>query len=75
MTMNVRKRPRGFLGGLPGPEVWKQSFRILLAKFKSTFLKRVSRVSCSSCLAGTHLPCEDWFSRYETPFLVINVSI
>ena len=57
MTMKALKRPVGFLGGLPGPEMWKHLVRILLAKLKSTFLKKVSRVSCSSCLAGIHLPC------------------
>ena len=55
MTMKVLKRPNGFLGGLPGPEVWKQSHKTFLAKLKSMFLKRVSRVSCSSCPARTHL--------------------
>src|SRR3990170_1182421 len=55
MTMKVLKRPNGFLGGLPSPEVWKQSCKTVLAKLKSTFLKRVSRVSCSSCPAWGHL--------------------
>jgi len=75
MIMKVRKSPSGFLGGLPGPEVWKQSRKTFLAKLKSTFLKRVSRVSCSSCLAGTHLPCVIWFTKYETPILKISFSI
>ena len=55
MTMKVLKSPMGFLGGLPGPSVWKQLRRAFLAKLKSMFLKRVSRVSCSSCPARTHL--------------------
>jgi hypothetical protein len=57
MIKNARNSPSGFLGGLPGPEVWKHCFMMLLAKFKSTFLKRVSRVSCSSCLAGITSLC------------------
>jgi hypothetical protein len=40
MTMKVLKTPNGFLGALPGPEVWKQSFKTVLAKLKSMFLKR-----------------------------------
>ena len=52
MIKNTLKSPDGFLGGLPGPLAWKHCFIRLLAKLKSTFLKRVSRVSCSSCLAG-----------------------
>ena len=48
MTMKVLKSPIGFLGGLPGPSVWKQLYRAVLAKLKSMFLKSVSRVSCSS---------------------------
>jgi hypothetical protein len=55
MTRKVLKRPNGFLGCLPGPAVWKQPSNAFLAKFKSTFLKRVSRVSCSSCPARIHL--------------------
>jgi len=55
MTMKVLKIPKGFLGCLPGPSVWKQPRKAALAKLKSTFLKRVSRVSCSSCPARIHL--------------------
>jgi hypothetical protein len=55
MTMNVLKSPMGFLGGLPGPSVWKQLSRAVLAKLKAMFLKSVSRVSCSSCPAWIHL--------------------
>jgi hypothetical protein len=44
MTMKALKRPIGFLGGLPGPFVWKQLSRVVLAKRKSMFLKSVSRV-------------------------------
>ena len=51
MTMKVLKSPNGFLGCLLGPSVWKQPSNAVLAKLKSTFLKRVSRVSCSSCPA------------------------
>src|SRR3972149_8615362 len=55
ITMKVRKSPKGFLGGLPGPDVWKHSRKTVWAKLKSMFLKRVSRVSCSSCPAWAHL--------------------
>jgi len=55
MTMKVLESPNGFLGGLPGPFVWKQPSNAALAKLKSAFLKRVSRVSCSFCPARTHL--------------------
>ena len=55
ITINVLKMPEGFLGGLPGPSVWKQPLTTFLAKLKSTFLKKVSRVSCSSCPVRTHL--------------------
>ena len=61
MIMNAPKSPDGFLGGLPGPLAWKHCFIRLQAKLKSTFLKRVSRVSCSSCLAGI-TSLSDWFS-------------
>jgi hypothetical protein len=58
---NALKSPNGFLGGLPGPLTCKYCFIMLLAKLKSTFLNRVSRVSCSSCLAGI-TSLFDWFS-------------
>ena len=48
ITMKVLKSPIGFLGGLPGPSVWKQLNRAVLAKLKSMFLKSVSMVSCLS---------------------------
>ena len=67
MTRNALKRPDGFLGGLPGPHPWKHCFIMLLAKLKFTFLKRVSRVSCSSCLAGI-TSLFDWFSMIRDPF-------
>jgi hypothetical protein len=66
MTRNALKMPDGFLGGLPGPLAWKHCFMRLLAKLKSTFLKRVSRVSCSSCLAGI-TSLSDWFSMIRDP--------
>lgn len=66
MTRKVRKSPNGFLGGLPGPDVWKHCFKSLFAKLKSTFLKRVSRVSCLSCLAGI-TSLSDWFSMTRDP--------
>jgi len=52
MMMNVLKTPNRLLGCLPGPIVWKPLSNVALAKLKSTFLKRVSRVSCSSCPAN-----------------------
>ncbi len=52
MTMKALKNPNGFPRGLPGPAVWKHPSNAALAKLKSTFLKRVSRVSCSSCPAN-----------------------
>jgi hypothetical protein len=67
MIKKARKRPDGFLGGLPGPLTWKHCLMVLLAKLKSTFLKRVSRVSCSSCLAGI-TSLSDWFSMIRDPF-------
>ena len=39
MMMNVLKSPNGFLGCLPGPSVWKQLRKAVLAKLKSMFLK------------------------------------
>ena len=73
MTMKVLKSPIGFLGGLPGPSVWKQSSKAALAKLKSTFLKRVSRVSCSSCPAWGHLLSLDVTQRIRDPNSKINV--
>jgi hypothetical protein len=60
--------PIGFLGGLSGPETWKHSRKTLWARLKSMFLKRVSRVSCSSCPAGIHLLSLDVLSKYGTEF-------
>jgi hypothetical protein len=74
MIRNALKMPEGFLGGLPGPLAWKHCVIRLLAKLKSTFLKKVSRVSCSSCLAGI-TSLFDWFSMTRGPFLVISFSI
>ena len=73
ITMNVLKTPRGFLGGLPGPSVWKQLHTMFLAKLKSTFRKRVSRVSCSSCPAWGHLLSLDVSQKIRDPNLNINV--
>jgi hypothetical protein len=73
MTMKVLKRPIGFLGGLPGPSVWKQLSRAVLAKLKSTFRKRGSRVSCSSCPAWGHLLSLDVYSKIRDPNSNINV--
>ena len=73
MTMKVLKRPIGFLGGLPGPSVWKQLSRAVLAKLKSTFRKRGSRVSCSSCPAWGHLLSLDVYSKIRVPNSNINV--
>jgi len=67
MTMKVLKSPMGFLGGLPGPSVWKQLSRAVLAKLKSMFLKRVSRVSCSSCPAWIHLLSLDVTQKIRDP--------
>jgi hypothetical protein len=67
MTMKVLKSPMGFLGGLPGPSVWKQLRRAVLAKLKSMFLKRVSRVSCSSCPAWIHLLSLDVSQKIRDP--------
>jgi hypothetical protein len=74
MIKNARNSSSGFLGRLPGPLAWKHCFIRLLAKLKFTFLKKVSRVSCSSCLAGITSLC-DWFSMIRGPFLVISFSI
>ena len=65
MTMKVLKSPNGFLGGLPAPSAWKQPSSTVLAKLKSMFLKRVSRVSCSSCPARIHLLSLDVLREYE----------
>jgi hypothetical protein len=67
MTMKVLNSPIGFLGGFLGTSVWKQPSNADLAKLKSTFLKRVSRVSCSSCPAGIHLLSLDVTQKYEAP--------
>jgi len=67
MTMKALKRPIGFLGGLPGPFVWKQLSRVVLAKLKPMFLKSVSRVLCSSCPAWIHLLSMDVTQKYEPP--------
>jgi len=75
MMMKATKRPKGFLGGLPAPEVWKQDLRVFLAKLKSTFLKRVSRVSCSSCLAGIHLHVMIGIHMIRDPVSKINFLI
>ena len=48
ITMKALRRPRGLRGGLPGPVVWKDCRACVSARFKSTFWKRVSRVSRSS---------------------------
>jgi len=37
MMMKVLKSPMGFLGGLPGPSVWKQLRKAVLTKLKSMF--------------------------------------
>jgi hypothetical protein len=68
ITMKAMKSPSGFLGGLPGPVVWSHLLGVFLAKLKSTFLKRVSRVSCSSCLAGIHLLCDDLVHKIRDPY-------
>ena len=73
--MKVLKSPIGFLGGLPGPSEWKQSSKAALAKLKSTFLKRVSRVSCSSCPARTHLLSLDVTHLKRGPNSKINVDL
>ena len=65
--------PKGFLGGLPGPLLWKLLQTIVLAKLKSTFRKRVSRVSCSSCPAWGHLLSLDVYSKIRDPNSNINV--
>ena len=75
MMMKVLKSPIGFLGGLPGPLVWKQLRRAVLAKLKSMFLKRVSRVSCSSCAALDSPPKLGRFSKIRDPKSNINVRI
>ena len=67
MTMKVLKSPNGFLGGLPGPTVWKHLSNAALAKLKSTFRKRVSRVSCLSCPAGIHLLSLDVSHKIRDP--------
>ena len=56
ITRNALKMPDGFLGGLPGPLAWKHCFMRLLAKLKSTFLKRVSR-SRVHPVSQESLPC------------------
>ncbi len=73
--MKVLKSPIGFLGGLPGPSEWKQSSKAALAKLKSTFLKRVSRVSCSSCPAWGHLLSLDVTHLKRGPNSKINVYL
>src|SRR5208337_4341682 len=73
MKMKVLKRPIGFLGGLPGPSVWKQLHKAVLAKLKSMFRKRVSRVSCSSCPAWAHLLSLDVSQKIRDPNSNINV--
>ena len=73
--MKVLKSPIGFLGGLPGPSEWKQSSKAALAKLKSTFLKRVSRVSCSSCPAWGHLLSLDVTHLKRGPNSKINVDL
>ena len=73
MTRNVLRMPKGFLGGLPGPLLWKLLQTIVLAKLKSTFRKRVSRVSCSSCPAWGHLLSLDVYSKIRDPNSNINV--
>ena len=75
ITMKVLKSPIGFLGGLPGPSEWKQSSKAALAKLKSTFLKRVSRVSCSSCPAWGHLLSLDVTHLKRGPNSKINVDL
>ena len=67
MMMKVLKSPIGFLGGLPGPSVWKQSSKAVLAKLKSTFRKRLLGVSCSSCPARTHLLSLDASQKIRDP--------
>ena len=74
IMMKVRKMPKGFLGGLPGPSVWKQPQTMVLAKLKSTFRKRVSRVSCSSCPAWGHLLSLDVTQKIWDPHSNINIS-
>jgi len=73
ITMNVLKMPKGFLGCRPGPPIWKQLLTTFLAKLKSTFRKRVSRVSCSSCPAWGHLLSLDVSQKIRDPNLNINV--
>ncbi len=75
ITTKALKRPRGLRGGLLGPVVWKDCRACVSARSKSTFWKRVSRVSCSSCL-GNELTSCDWTGATgcETSFIQINVT-
>jgi len=63
-------------GGLPGPVVWKHCRACVSARFKSTFWKRVSRLSCSSCQGIGFTSC-DWTGAtgYETFFSELNVIL
>ena len=47
--------------------------KMVLAKLKSMFLKRVSRVSCSSCPAGIHLLSLDVTHKIRDPNSKINI--
>jgi hypothetical protein len=51
----------------------KHAYLSVLAKLKSTFLNRVSRVSCSSCPARIHLLSLD-VTKYETSTALINLG-
>ncbi|MCJ7424555.1 hypothetical protein MUP01_09865 [Candidatus Bathyarchaeota archaeon] len=67
ITMKALNSPNWLLGILPGPTVWKHPRTILSAMLKSVFLKRVSRVSCSSCPAGIHLLSLDASHKIRDP--------
>ena len=54
--------------------MWKHPSRVALAKLKSMFLKRASRVSCSSCPARIHLLSLDVLREYE-PNPKINTNL
>jgi hypothetical protein len=74
VTIKVPRSPNGFLGGLPGPSVWKQLRRAHLAKLKSMFRKSVSRVSCSSCPAWIHVLSLDVSQKIRAPTSKININ-
>lgn len=75
MTMKVLKSPMGFLGGLPGLPQWLQVHRAVLAKLKSMFRKSVSRVSCSSCPAWSHLLSMDVTQKIRAPTSNVTINV